>query len=109
MQTLWRVRCRSGLFLFVIHGENDGRKICLVEPLYISMSIYEYTDNAMITLTTGWAIQDRIPVGTRFFGRPGRPWGPSSLLENGYRISPRGKVLPGRDHSPPSSAAVMEE
>ena len=30
---------------------------------------------------------------------------------NGYRVFPGGKVRPGRaaDHSPPSSAAVMEE
>ena len=40
-----------------------------------------------------------------------RPWGPPSLLYNGYRVFPWGKVRPGRaaDHSPPSSAAVMEE
>ena len=39
------------------------------------------------------------------------PWGPPSLLYNGYRVFPGGKVRPGRaaDHSPPSSAAVMEE
>jgi len=37
--------------------------------------------------------------------------GPPSLLQNGYRLFPGGKVWPGRaaDHSPPSSAAVMEE
>jgi len=42
---------------------------------------------------------------------PDRPWGPPSLLYNGYRVFPRGKVRPGRaaDHSPPSSATVMEE
>ena len=42
---------------------------------------------------------------------PYRPWGPPSLLYNGYRVFPGGKVRPGRaaDHSPPSSAAVMEE
>jgi hypothetical protein len=42
---------------------------------------------------------------------PDRPWGPLSLLYNGYRVSPGGKVRPGRDadHSPPSSAEVMEE
>ena len=42
---------------------------------------------------------------------PDRPWGPPSLLKNGYRFFPGGKVRPGRaaDHSPPSSAAVMEE
>ena len=62
-------------------------------------------------LTTGWTVRDRIPVGTRFSARPDRPWGPLSLLYNRYRVFPGGKVRPGRaaDHSPPSSAAVMEE
>ena len=44
--------------------------------------------------------------------RPSRPaLGPTQLLYNGYRVFPGGKVRPGRaaDHSPPSSAAVMEE
>ena len=44
--------------------------------------------------------------------RPSRPdLGPPSLLYNGYRVFPGGKVPPGRDadHSPPSSAVVMEE
>jgi 8-oxo-dGTP pyrophosphatase MutT (NUDIX family) len=42
---------------------------------------------------------------------PDRPWGPPSLLYNGYWVFPGGKVRPGRgaDHSPPSSAVVMEE
>ena len=49
--------------------------------------------------------------GTRFSASPDRHWGPPSLLHNGYRDFPGGKVRPGRaaDHSPPSSAAVMEE
>ena len=60
---------------------------------------------------TGWTARDRIPVGTRFSARPDRPWGPPSLLYNGYRVFPGGKVRPGRaaDHSPPSNAAVVEE
>ena len=42
---------------------------------------------------------------------PDRPWGPPSLLYNRYRVFPGCKVRPGRaaDHSPPSSATVMEE
>jgi len=62
-------------------------------------------------LTTGWTVRDRMPVGTRFSARPDRPWDPPSLLYNGYWGFPRGKVRPGRaaDHSPPSSAAVMEQ
>jgi len=51
------------------------------------------------------------PVGTRFSAHPERPWCPPSLLYNVYQVFPGGKVRPGRaaDHSPPSSAAVMEE
>ena len=49
--------------------------------------------------------------GARFSAHPDRPRGSPSLLYNGYRVFPGGKVRPGRaaDHSPPSSAAVMEE
>jgi hypothetical protein len=48
-------------------------------------------------------------VGARFSVRPDRPWGPPSLLYNGYRFFHGGKVLQGRDadHSPPSSAGVF--
>jgi hypothetical protein len=37
--------------------------------------------------------------------------GPTQPPVNGYRVFPGGKVRPGRaaDHSPPSSAVVMEE
>ena len=64
-----------------------------------------------VAQTTGWTVRDRIPVGTRFSARQDRPWGPPSLLYNGYRVFPGGKVRPGRaaDHSPPFSAAVMEK
>ena len=42
------------------------------------------------------------------FRRPDRLWGPPSLLYNGYRVFPGGKVRPGRaaHHSPPYSAEV---
>jgi len=51
------------------------------------------------------------PSGDEIF-RPSRPaLGPIQPPVNGYRVFPGGKVRPGRaaDHSPPSSAAVMEE
>jgi hypothetical protein len=51
------------------------------------------------------------PGGDEIF-RPSRPaLGPNQPPVNGYRVFPGGKVRPGRaaDHSPPSSAAVMEE
>ena len=37
-----------------------------------------------------------------------RPWGPSSLYYNWYRVFPGGKERPGRDADPsPSSSAVV--
>ena len=62
-------------------------------------------------LTTGWTVRDRIPVGTRFSARQDRPWGLPILLYSRYRVFPGGKLRPERaaDHSPPSSAAVVEE
>jgi len=51
------------------------------------------------------------PDGEEIF-RPSRPaLGPTQPLYNGYRVFPGGKVRPGpaAEHSPSSSAAVMEE
>ena len=31
--------------------------------------------------------------GARFSARPDRPWGPPSLLYNGYRVCPVGKAV----------------
>jgi hypothetical protein len=55
---------------------------------------------------------DRIPVGARFSAlvQTG-PWGPPSLLCNGYRVFPGSKERrAGRDAdpSPPSSGVVMK-
>ena len=49
--------------------------------------------------------------GARFSACPDWPWGPPSLLYNGYRVFPRGKVQPGHaaDKSPPSRAEVLKE
>jgi len=49
--------------------------------------------------------------GARFSARPDRPWGPLRILYNGYWAFPGGKVRMGNatDHSPPSSAEVLEE
>ena len=49
--------------------------------------------------------------GEIFRSCPDRPWDLPSPLYNGYQVFPGGKVPPRRaaDHSPPSSAAVVEE
>ena len=46
--------------------------------------------------------------GEIFRTNPERPWGPPSLLYNGYRVFPGGKVRPGRDADPsPTSSAEV--
>ena len=49
--------------------------------------------------------------GGEIFRRQHRPWGPPSLLYNGYRVFPGGRKRPERDvdPSPPSSAEVQKQ
>ena len=82
-------------------------------PLLVKSNIiYDNMPGSSVGIATelragGSGIESR--GGREFSARPDRPWGSPSLLQNGYRVFPRGKVRPGRaaDHSPPSSAAVM--
>jgi hypothetical protein len=82
------------------------RNLCLVVSIVVDR-VARYSD----WLRAGRS-GDRIPVGCQIFRTcPDRPWGPPSLLYDGYRVFTGGKVRLGRaaDHSPPSNAAVMEE
>jgi hypothetical protein len=60
-------------------------------------------------LATGWTVRGSNPGGGEIFRTcPDRPWGPPSLLYNGYRVFLGGRKRPGSDAdpSPPSSAEV---
>jgi hypothetical protein len=68
----------------------------------------------LVDIATGYRL-DGPGIESRWGGkiyrtRPDRPWGPPSLLHNGYRVFPRGKERLGRDTdpSPPSSAVVKK-
>jgi len=58
----------------------------------------------------GLEVRRPIPVGGEIIrARPDRPWGPPSLLYNGYRILPGGKQ-PGRGvHHPPQPSTEVKE
>ena len=44
-------------------------------------------------LATGWTVRGSYPGGEEIFRTcPDWPWGPPSLLYNGYRVSPGGKA-----------------
>ena len=63
-------------------------------------------------LATGWTVRGSNPGGGEIFRTcPDRPWGPPSLLYNGYRVFTGGKERPGREADPslPSSAVVKKE
>jgi hypothetical protein len=90
--------------------------------IYIYIYIYIYSvicrymlvisgPGSYVGIATDWTVRGSNPGGARFSAHPERPWGSPSLLYNGYRVFPGSKVRPGRaaDHSPSSSAAVMEE
>ena len=62
-------------------------------------------------LATCWTVRGSNIGGDEMFRTcPDRPWGPPSLLYNGYRVFPGGKKRSGRDAdpSPPSSAVVKK-
>ena len=94
--------------------QEEHHKITSIRGQLCSSWIKCSTDiqkGSSLSITTGWTVRRSNPGGARFSARPDRPWGPPSLLYNAYRVFPGGKVRPGRaaDHSPPSSAMIMEE
>ena len=69
---------------------------------------------SVVSIATGYGLDGpRIASrwGEIFRTCPDRPWGPLSLLYNGYRVFLGSKERPGRDAdpSPPSIAVVMKE
>ena len=70
--------------------------------------------DSSVSTVTGYGL-DGPGIESRWRGKifrtcPDRPWGPPSLLYNGYRVFPGGKEWPGRDAdpSPTPSAVVMK-
>jgi len=65
--------------------------------MYIRMYLAGYLSGYSDWLRAGW-YEDRIPVGGEIFRTsPHRPWGPPSLLYNGYRVFLGGKERSGSD------------
>jgi hypothetical protein len=61
-------------------------------------------------LATGWMVQVSNPGGGRIFRTcPDQPWGPPSLLYNGYGVIPMDSKWPEHDPSLPSSAKVWKQ
>ena len=60
-----------------------------------------WTAQSVQRLAKGWTVRGSNRGGSEIFRTcPDRPWGPPSLLYNGYRAFPGGKERPGRDNDP---------
>jgi len=119
--TSWKGR----IFCVVMKGTNILRRYnrVLFQPRSVMLRLtlrnlefwYHRTSvgrDSSVGMTTrygldGPGIESRLG-GEIFRTRPDRPWGPPSLLWNGYQVSPGGKTWRGADHPPPSSAEVKE-
>ena len=96
------------------------RKFCRVTNgwllwvwLFVTQEHFRCGSGSLVGRATGYGLDGtgiESRTGEIFRNCPDRPWGPPSLLYNGYRVFPGGKERPGRDadHSPPSSAVVMK-
>jgi len=80
----------------------------------MTMLYYHRGRDSSVAIETSYGL-DGLGIEFRWGGEifrtcPDRPWGPHSLLYNGYRLFPGGKERPGREAnlSPPSSALVMK-
>ena len=75
--------------------------------------MFDFGPGSIVGIATGYGldgpgIESRWGGGEIFRTCLDRPWGPPSLLYNGYRVFPGGKERPGRDADPsPSSSAVV--
>jgi hypothetical protein len=99
---------------------GGGRSVVIVrsrtkatESLLLMLLLLLCGPGSVVGITTGYGmdgpgIESR--GGEIFRTRPDRPWGPPSLLYNGYRVFPGGKEWPGREADPltPSSTVVMK-
>jgi hypothetical protein len=97
----------------------DGRERYRLYDAYLNDYSLIWIRVSSGSIVSDYGLDDRgsIPGGGKGFFLyplcPDRLWGPPILLYNGYRgvLSPGVKARPGRDadHSPPSSAEVVNE
>jgi len=76
------VGCFTVVSLYPSHySESQPVSFCRTEPL------------PWPGIARGWRARGSNPGGGEIFRpRPDRPWGPPSLLYNGYRVCPGGKA-----------------
>jgi len=83
----------------------------VLEKIFVSYHYSYRPPGSLVSIATGYGL-DGQEIESRWgldftHLSPERPWGPPSLLYNGYRVFPGGKERPGRDADPPSPSSVI--
>jgi hypothetical protein len=104
----------DGGITFLRKVDNYLQKYTASQTRWFYFTVLVTSRGSSVSAVPGYGLDDQGDRGS-IPGRglsPDRLWGPPSLLYNGYWGSfPGGKARPGRDadHSPPSSAEVVNE
>ena len=93
--------------------ETPGKNITLSSTFEKYIKYLYFAAKLDLLQPVEWTVRGSNPGwggGEIFLTRPDRPWGPPSLLYNGYRVSFSGVKRPGRgtDHPPPSKCRGHE-
>jgi hypothetical protein len=86
-------RYRSPFFMYITLTHNP----------FIDITFSECGPGSSVGIATGYGLYDpgsNLGGGEIFRTCPDRPWGPPSLLSNGYRFIPGCRKRPGRDADP---------
>jgi hypothetical protein len=95
---------------FLLHSGTSSRMTCLTVQYFLTLSLKaNFGPDSSVGIATGYGLDGpwiKSRWGEIFRTCPDRPWGPPTLLYNGYRVFSGGKERPGRDAelSLPSSA-----
>ena len=74
------------------HMENT-HTVCGEYVDYIDIRGWAGLAQSELPLATCWTVRKSNPCGGKIFrNRPARPWGPPSLLYNGYQVFSRDKA-----------------
>ena len=89
------------------------RRSSLTGEVFTAITYFIGGPGSIVTIATGYGLDSpgmEFRYGDIFRTCPDRPWGPPSLLYNGYRFFPGAKKGPGRDADPSlTSSAVVKK
>jgi hypothetical protein len=85
---------RIAVFPLAARETAHNNAIKIMRRMVLERNIdYNIKLHRLETLTTGWTVRGSNPGGGEIFRtRLDRPWGPPSLLYNGYQVFPGGKA-----------------